>query len=283
MKKTLGIITNNQYGVFQQTVIAGVRQIASPNGYDVVVESRDTPDTYFKIEDMAGILVIANPVPNEYVQKIYESGIPISLVSHQIEDLPIPAVTSNNLQGIATLVRHLIACERRKFVFIRGHIDQNDGIERENAFRRELMRYNLDLPDTHFIRGDFDPDIAAQSLRDFLGLGLDFDAVIATDFLMAKATIQVLSENGFGVPKEVSVVGFGDGPEAAAAGITTVAADVVELGRRSARQLIGQLRGLRIQGTTVLSVELILRDTCNASEELRTHYAQHHLALTPLL
>jgi DNA-binding LacI/PurR family transcriptional regulator len=36
---------------------------------------------------------------------------------------------------------------------------------------------------------------------------------------------------------------------------------VTELGRRAARQLIGQIEGLRIRGLTLLSTELIERES----------------------
>jgi DNA-binding LacI/PurR family transcriptional regulator len=61
------------------------------------------------------------------------------------------------------------------------------------------------------------------------------------------------------VPEDVVVLGFGDGPEAEAAGVTTVAADVVELGRRGARQLVGQLEGMEVKGLTLLSMALVAR------------------------
>ena len=63
----------------------------------------------------------------------------------------------------------------------------------------------------------------------------------------------------------MSVVGFGDAPEAETAGLTTVAADIVEQGRRAARQLISQQQGTRITGVTVLSVRLMIRETCGCS------------------
>jgi DNA-binding LacI/PurR family transcriptional regulator len=61
------------------------------------------------------------------------------------------------------------------------------------------------------------------------------------------------------------VVGFGDAPEAEAAGLTVVAADVIEQGRRTARQLISQIEGQRISGVTVLQVRLIVRDTSRSA------------------
>lgn len=169
----------------------------------------------------------------------------------------------NNVQGIARLVRHLVnVCGRRSLVFIRGDMNQNDGVERDLAFRQEVMRHNLSVPDRFLLRGDFNPALASESLKRLLEHTRDFDGIVAADYLMALSAIEVLTEVGLRVPDDVSVVGFGDGSEAAEAGLTTVAADVEDLGRRSARQLIGQIEGLRIRGLTMLSTTLIQRHTC---------------------
>lgn len=269
MTTRIGIITNNQHGVFQQNVIAGAQAIAARFGYQVVVDSRDEADlntpTTLDLDALSGVLVIANPVSDSFIQSIHHSGKPVSLVSHQIAG--IPGVVSNNSEGIAKLVQHLVQeCGRRQFVFINGNLAQKDGVERQHVFRQELMRYNL--PDADFLDGDFEPEIAMQSLHAFLAETPPFDALVAADYLMARAALGVLADYGYRVPAEVSVVGFGDGVEAAEVGLTTVAADVIELGKRSIRQLIGQIQGLSIVGTTVLSVDLIIRETSmNPSRE----------------
>lgn len=262
MMTSIGIITNNQYGVFQRNVITGAQAVAAHYGYQLVVDSRDEADlatpTSLDLAALSGVLVIANPVPDEFIQSIHRMNKPVSLVSHQIDG--IPSVVSNNSEGIAKLVRHLVEeCKRERFVFINGNMAQQDGVERQQVFCQELMRYNL--PDAYFLDGDFEPAIAVQSMQAFLTKAHPFDAVVAADYLMARAILSLLADAGYRVPKAVSVVGFGDGSEAVEVGLTTVAADVVELGKRSIRQLIGQIEGLTIVGTTVLSVDLIIRKT----------------------
>jgi DNA-binding LacI/PurR family transcriptional regulator len=184
-----------------------------------------------------------------------------------VPGLPVPAVAPNNTQGIAILVEHLVVhCGRRRLVFIQGDMDQNDGIQRASAFGQELMRYNLSIPPEFVLRGDFIPSVAAESLARLIERTTDFDGIVASDYLMALAAIEVLTGAGLRVPEDVAVVGFGSGPEADAAGLTNVAADVQELGRRAARQLIGQVEGLRIRGLTLLNAELVERSTsCRAT------------------
>jgi LacI family transcriptional regulator, galactose operon repressor len=265
--KTIGIITNNRHHVFQRNVITGAQEMAVSRGYAVQVDSiAEDPDhrhpLSLDVRSLDGVLVIADVLPNESLLSLHEMGKPVSLVSHFAPELPIPAVISHNAQGMEQAARHLLTtCGRRQFVFIRGQLHQRDSFEREEAFLQELLRHGVDS--VHLLHGDFNPEVAAESLKAFLRTETPFDAVVAADYLMAIAALGTLRGAGLRVPEDVSVIGFGDGEQAAAAGLTVIAANVVEQGRRAARQLIGQINGLRIRGLTVLSTELVVRQTCH--------------------
>ena len=259
----IGIVTNSPTEVFQRDVIAGASAIATQHGLDVTVltvPDHRAPD--LTQAALAGLLVIANVLPDDVLERLYQVGLPMSLVSHHVARLPIPAVAPNNAQGIAILAEHLVVdCHRKRPLFIQGDMEQSDGIQRDAAFRQEIMRYNLDVPPEFFLRGDFVPGVGAQSVAALVEQRRDFDSVLASDYLMALGVVEVLTAAGLRVPEDVSVVGFGDAPEAEAAGLTTVAADVIDLGRRAARQLIGQIHGMKIRGLTLLSADLCERST----------------------
>jgi hypothetical protein len=55
-------------------------------------------------------------------------------------------------------------------------------------------------------------------LAGFLAGGGELDSVVAADYLMAIACMGELRRRGLRVPGDVTVIGFGDGPEAEAAG-----------------------------------------------------------------
>lgn len=261
----LGVITNDPDSVFQRDVIAGMEDVAAQRGYRTMIAQVSKPPSDagaigLDFDKLAGALVIANVLPARVLQALAKTGLPLSLISHQAPN--IPTVMPNNEQGIAVLMEHLVvACGRTRPVFIRGDMAQNDGIQRDAAFQREVMRYNLDIPAWFYLKGDFVPAVAAESLSQFLARGELFDAVLASDYLLARAAVDVLNAAGLRIPDDVAVVGFGDAPEADEAGLTTAADDIVELGRRGARQLIGQVEGLRIRGVTLLSVALVERAT----------------------
>lgn len=259
---TIGIITNDKRQVFQRGIIAGVGDIAKDN-YTIEVDyPRNRLPVSLDIDALDGLLVIANILSHDELKALYDSGKPITFVSHQDAELPIPAVIQNNTDGITKLVDYIVRdSERSQIVYISGDMNQHDGIQREELFQRGLMQYDMIVPEDYTLQGDFNPVTAATSMLEFLESGKPFDAVIAADYLMACAVLDVMRLFDVNIPQDVSVVGFGDGLEAEDMGLTVVGGDVVELGRRAARQLLGQIDGMHMAGVTRLNTELIVRDS----------------------
>ena len=264
MSAVVGLFTNDSPGVFQRSVISGVAEIVEAAGHTVkITELRSQVTASQEVARLTagtlGSLVITNVLGDEALAEVVTSGHPVTLVSHRASGLSVPTVMHDNRQGMRQLVEHLVADDRHEFVYVGGRGDQLDGRERERFFREELMRHAIDVPPQRFLAGDFEPATAANSLLELVQRDRGFDAVVAADYLMAIAAMDALRRAGVDVPGEVSVVGFGDGPEAGLAGLTVVSADVVELGRRAARQLLAQVEGERLRGYTVIRARLIVR------------------------
>ena len=274
--RVINIFTNFPTAVFQRDVIAGAREVFDQRGYPVTVleitEAAHTlrPDAANDRRSRRGAGDHGRAARCRARSNCTSSGIPLSLVSHQIPGGHIPGVMTNNRQGIAMLMEHLVVdawADDARFSF-RAIMTQSDGIQRYAAFQQEVDALQPARPaGIHPARRFLAGNRRRIRCSSFSPTNPDFDAVVASDYLMAEAAMQRRSRPAGGAsPTDVAVVGFGDGPEAAQAGLTTVAADVTELGRRGARQLIGQIEGLRIRGLTLLSTELIERATRPRSE-----------------
>lgn len=259
----LDIVTFDAEGAFQTLVVAGVKEMLAQTPYTLRVKAlRHAPQSrYSPDKNVHGVIIIANALPDADILALQARDLPVTLVSHQTQ-LALPSVRFNNAQGISLLVKHLLKdCQRRKIVFIRGIMAQIDAKEREIAFRQELMRHHISIDEMLFLSGEFTPEIASESIHGLLKANTFFDGVLASDYAMAGAIVQLLQSQGVAVPQQVAVVGFGDAQEAEALGITTVSADVQELGRRATRQMLHQMRGIPVYGTTTLSVQLVIRQT----------------------
>lgn len=261
--RVITVFTNDPSGTFQSDVLRGIAEVAQESSHSLEViafdKNRDEPPS---LRGLSAVCVIANVLHDEMIRDLYHSSVPLSLVAHRVPDLPAPVVMSNNTQGINALMHYLVEQrERRRLLFIRGRDDQIDGRERMRAYRHALLRYDLPIAPETFLAGEFEIAVAAQSMKAYLEQKVEFDGILAADYLMALAAWDVLREAGIAVPDQVTIVGYGDGSDAEAAGLTTCAADVVDLGRCAARQVFMQIRGARISGVTSVNPRLIVRQT----------------------
>lgn len=257
------VLTNDADAVFQSAVVRGASGVLEGAGWTTrVVEigplaaPADLPGGMARQD---GALVLASALDEAALADLGGRVGAVTLVSHLSEAAQVPAVLHDNSQGIRQLVEHLVAGGRKSFVYVRGDLSQVDGRQREAAFREEVLRQGLEMGEDRVLAGGFLPGVAGRSVADLVRRGESFDAIVAADYLMAIEALEALRSAGVEVPGQVSVVGFGDGPEALDANLTVVAADVEELGSRAARQLLAQLAGGRITGHTLLSTRLVVR------------------------
>ena len=209
-RPAIAVLTNDPGAVFQQQVISGAREILEARGFDMTIwRELSAPSAEhgypFDPFTVKGMLVLANIAEDNTLRALWERNVPISLVSHVIPGTNIPSVLSNNEQGINKLVKHLVErCGRQRIIYVRGIADQEDAIRRENAFRRALVRHNLDVESMVFVEGEFAPETASASIRTLLEQGVAFDAVLAADYPMAIEAVNTLRAHGISVPQQVS-------------------------------------------------------------------------------
>ncbi|HEX7351726.1 LacI family DNA-binding transcriptional regulator [Brachybacterium sp.] len=145
----------------------------------------------------------------------------------------ISHVAIDNVASAADVVRLLVAQGRRHPLFLGG-----DGAVRSTATDRlagirAALRF-ADLPlEAQRVRtvAGWDRESGREEMEQVLASGLEVDAVVAGNDLLALGAMSALIEHGVDVPGEVAVVGWDDIPEAAWSrpGLTTIAPDLEAL------------------------------------------------------
>jgi DNA-binding LacI/PurR family transcriptional regulator len=95
-------------------------------------------------------------------------------------------------------------------------------------------------------------------------------AVFAANDQMALGVVRALHELGLRIPKDISVVGFDDIPEAAffTPPLTTVRQNFNEVGRRALLTLLDQLESRGRAGTReTIAPELVIRASTSAARQ----------------
>jgi DNA-binding LacI/PurR family transcriptional regulator len=94
----------------------------------------------------------------------------------------------------------------------------------------------------------------------------DFTAIFSSNDQMALGLIHAIRDAGQDVPRDVSIIGFDDIPEAAHfwPPLTTVRQDFAELGRRCVAQLLGTMGDGGAVYDRQIQPELIVRASTGA-------------------
>ncbi len=133
---------------------------------------------------------------------------PMVVWGAQLEGQSYGLVGSDNRLGGRLATEHLLACGCRKLAFFgdpRGpEIDQ-----RLQGFR-EAIRAAQPGPIGALLPVHFVPELALETISDYLALAEGIDGVFAASDTIAMMTIQALASHGRSVPGDVRVIGFDD-------------------------------------------------------------------------
>jgi len=168
------------------------------------------------------------------------------------------ALSVDQIAGARMATRHLIEQGHRSIYHLAGPQDWIEAEARMRGFLEEMGAQ--DIPTTAPILGDWTAEFGYFAGRELLRVR-DFTAIFTSNDQMALGFIHAIRDEGLDVPRDVSVVGFDDIPEAAHfwPPLTTIRQDFTELGRRCVAQLLGTLDDAAVEVAHTLTPELIVR------------------------
>ena len=195
---------------------------------------------------------------------IPSSEIPIVAVDPHAGPEDGPTVEADSFGGAYTATRYLIELGHTRIGFVAGRPDLRSSRARDAGYRRALSEAGIAFR-PHYVRtGFYDREAARRMAQELLGGSDRPSAVFAANDLSAIAIAQVASDLGIDVPRELSVVGFDDVPEASRwePALTTVRQPMRRLGQEAVRMLDALMNGKDVPDRhLVLPTRLIARDT----------------------
>jgi LacI family transcriptional regulator len=194
-------------------------------------------------------------------------GAPIVSVDPHTGPSDLPTVDSDNLRGAQLATEHLLELGHRRIAMVTGRPDLQSAQLREQGYRQALATAGVAVDEDLIAVGAYDPAVSAESARRLLAVTDPPTAVFAANDLSAIATMQVATELGLNVPRELSVVGFDNIPESALVtpALTTVDQGIRTMGLRSMELLIRLIRGEPAEVTHItLATNLVVRQSTRA-------------------
>jgi DNA-binding LacI/PurR family transcriptional regulator len=264
--RTIGVLTSQTAHYGAATSLHAVEEAAREAGYVISTTSLATSDyesirdrlEYLMNQSIEALIVIAPQV--RVFDAIKELEIRVPLVTLDSTRRDEHSLSVDQIMGARLAAKHLIDLGHEHILHLAGPQDWIEAEARMRGFIEEIV--DADLIAYPPILGDWTADFGHYVGRELLHRR-DFTAVFAANDQMALGLIHAFREGGLDVPRDISIVGFDDIPEAAHywPPLTTVRQDFVEIGRRSITMLLSELNGRRGVSHDQILPELIVRES----------------------
>lgn len=276
MEHTVGIITMETVSSSTMRMLQGIERVCSANGFNT--EYKDTGNSQSKEEKILKSMMsghaagyIIEPSKSQLMcrhmylyNRLEQANIPYVFIRTAYPQLmDKPRVIVDDIQGGYLLTRHMIATAGDNIVGI-FRADSKRGFERHRGYVKALQEAGIPYrPELviwyHLEERMKKPALALEEILNTYAC----DGIICYDDAMATNIIYYLFSNGYSVPEDIAVAGYGNTAIATAGelGLTTIAQPDELLGEMAAEYLIEKIRGEgeREGVERVLNPELVIR------------------------
>ena len=225
-------------------ILESVKQEAERSGYDITFISRDigaVPMDYYehaKYRNCDGVIVASVDFTDPAVIKLVNSDIPTVTLDYVFDSCS--AVLSDNVGGMAELVRYVYGKGHRKIAFIHGEITSVTQ-KRLASFHKTCAELGLTIPEEYIEAATFhDPKASGLATRRLLVLKERPTCILYPDDFSFIGGMNELERQGVSIPGDISVAGYDGIPlsQVLRPRLTTYRQDAETMGREAARQLV---------------------------------------------
>ncbi|UOF92390.1 LacI family transcriptional regulator [Fodinisporobacter ferrooxydans] len=237
---------------FMFDILCGVHDRANELGYDVIlftVSSAEQRETSYadlcKARQVDGAILMGIRLDDIYLHDILQSDIPCVMLDVPFVGSVYGSVSSENVHGAKSAMRHLCKLGHKKIGFINGHQQAAVSQERFEGYLQALEEAGIAFDARYVYYGNFEQIDGENGVKELESRDPEISAYFCASDLMALGAVNYLRSTGRHVPADVSVVGF-DGIDLAFMtypSLTTVVQDRYEMGKQAANLLVGILNG----------------------------------------
>jgi len=273
----IGIIVPYADRIFFSSVIRGIEEEVKKSGYNVII-----CQSYEKLENerediaallsaqVAGVIISISRETDtyEHLEKILFKNKVLVLFDRTTDALNTSTVAIDDFQGAYTSVTHLINNGFKRIAFFSGNKKVSIFRERYRGYLAALDDHGLPVLDEHIMEVKSDVEEGKSAANHLMGLRHKPDAIFSCSDFSALGAIKWLMANGYRVPDDIGVVGFGNDPftQYLDPTMTSVDQKSKQMGKTAAQVFLEQLNEKEpIHRKVLLSPELVIRESSNKS------------------
>ena len=270
----LGLVYDNPNAQYIVNMMEGALDGLRGSDYELVVHPCDRRSRDFipgvrrfvERQKLRGVILLPPISENEeLVGMLQDAGCDYVRVSYAMLDEPARMMVSSDRQAVAEVASYLQSLGHQRIGYITGPRGFLSARERREGFIEALRGRGLDLPDELIVEGGYTYESGVAGGEVLLGRKPRPTAIFASNDEMAAGVYRAAHNQGLAIPRELSVVGYDDGPIAARLmpPLTTVRLPIRDIGRLAARKLIVPPgTSDTALGDALVVPHLVVRDSC---------------------
>lgn len=214
---TIGVVVPDLLDPFFSSLAHGVEQVARQNKMQLLLStSQVSADAEMQaiellIERRCDVMVVhSKMLADQVLIDLADKVKGLVIIDRYIKEIASRCIWLDNVEGGKIAARHLLSLNHKSFACISSQHQIDDPHLRLDGFQKQLQSVNITLDKSLIEFGEptlQGGEIAAQKL---LASGKSFSAIFVYNDAMAIGAISTLSDNGFNVPTDISVLGFDD-------------------------------------------------------------------------
>lgn len=270
---TIAVLVPDITNPFFTTLVRGVEDKASGNGFAVVLGNTDEDagkeKTYLQMfmeRRVDGLIIVPVGVERGNLQPVIRHELPLVLVDREIDGVEADVVSSNNREGARLLVEHLIKIGHRRIAVISGPKELSVYRQRVEGYRTALAEAGLPVEENLILFGSKPcRQTGIDLVKELMKEELRPSAIFAGNNFLAVGAVHALHQAGLEVPKDISVVCFDDNDDSSSPNpfFTTVIQQPYMMGYVAAELLLNRMKNGKKDkpARVLLEPELVIRQS----------------------
>lgn len=249
--RVIGLLVHALGTEYIGEIIRGIEAQLEQTDYDLIVQTthrhkgREAEYVSAVLQRHTDGLLLVVPVGREqYLDRLHKLRFPYVLVDVDgAEARQSPSVGATNRQGAYDAAEHLLELGHRRIAFITDTLDIPSAVERHNGYREALAAHGVAYDPALVHEDNFNRPEPRVLLDKLLSLEQPPSAILASSDAVAFRIQELLRDAGIEIPKQMSIVGFDDIPQAGLEyrKLTTVHQPLYEMGVEAARMLLERI------------------------------------------
>lgn len=274
--RLIGVVVPTANRNFFSSVIRGIEEIANSLNYKVVIsqsyddfeKEKQTIEALLNVQVDGIIASVGKTTENvDHFKKIITKGIPLVLFDRVTNELDVSQVVIDDYYGAFQATEHLINEGCKRIIHFTSSQNINIYKDRKRGYEDALLKHGIQIDPELILFSNMQLEDGRRIIQETLEKKIRFDAIFSSSDYSVMGAMQVLKENGFKIPQDVKLVGFGNEPFTSFTEptLTTVDQKSIPMGKITAEtffEILNQKdQATNIPKKTILKPELIIRNS----------------------